>query len=556
MRAPRVIVLALAAALAAPACGGRHHALDVSALVAELGDAGAAEALRVRIAADPRDVAARRALLALEDRLGHPGEVLAQLEAIHALGGLLDDGLARGERARLAALYRTRAAGRADRGWACALDDVDRARRGPGARRRRRRGRARDPRHGGGGPGRPPSQRSRAARPRRPPPGRGRRSPGRRAGRRAGAGRRGAGGAGRGAPAQLAAAGLTLWRRGVRRVAGDVLDRWERTVAAAVAHGESPAIDGAVADAWLAARAWWHGRDGRPDPASLDRAIAAGASPCHFARAAGDDGCSAAASVAAGDDGAPWEPALVATAAARGWRTDDPVEAAAWVVVTLRAARRGDVGSWLDAVDARVALAALRLRAGDAGAGAAVRIPDALPGWARPTLWRAASRADRAAVALDAALGARDRLPAAARAVVAIEAALAGHGGDDAASPPPPPAGDAIDPDDDAAVLGHAAARLAGDPARADDLVAVAWGVAPRRRGLGSGRRRARPRRRRRRRRGAGAGHAVRAARRSGARPRLVGARRRGVPGEPSLLAGLVAALADDGDGARPRGCS
>ena len=366
--------LVLVVALAACAVG-RGRPLDTSALVAELGLDGAAEALRVRIAGDPDDVAARRALAAIEDRRGRPGAALAELETVRRIGGPLGARLDDRERARLAALWRERAALRAARGSPDALADLDRARDLVGAA------------------GEDPAVRAAAERARALADLR-HSDPERRA---AGAARLG----------ELD--GLALWEAGARRAAFEALEAWERA-------GGLDSGDAARADAWLAARAWWRGPAGRPDLATLGRAIEIGASPCWFATAPGEHGCRASAVL--GDVAR--ERALLARARRFGWRTADPADAAAWVAITARAWRRGELRSWLGALDARVDLAALGIRPdGEA------RIAAAVPAWARPALLRAAGRADDAALALRRARAGTDDLSAPALEVLAIEAALA-----------------------------------------------------------------------------------------------------------------------------------
>ncbi len=419
-----VLVLAIVCA-----CGGvRGKRWDTTRLVSELGLDGAVEALRVRIADEPGDVGARRALAELEDRRGRPGAVIEQLEIVAAIGGPFGSRLDAGERARLGALYVERAQARAqrlspdaladlDRGvalgaklddvedlrdqaaWALALAelrDTDPDRRARGVRRlaatdesdyTRVAAALADPEHADDVEG-------------------------------------------------LGEVGLTLWIHGAKRVAHDLLDVWER-------RGGRADSTPAQIEAWLSARAWWGGAADRPDLATLAQAVEQGGSPCHFALALGDHGCRAR-------DGD--VPGLIARARARGWRTSDPDEAAGWVIVTARAWFRGEIRSWLDELDARVDLSVI----------------DAVPRWAQSPLLRAAGRADDAAKV-------RARVKPASltedqRFVHALELALTGDAAGDvkrdapAAAPSSEP--DAPDVDDEVV----RAFRV--DPASADRVAA------------------------------------------------------------------------------------
>jgi Tfp pilus assembly protein PilF len=373
-----VATAAIVATLAS--CGVRARPVDTTRLVAELGLDGAAEALRIRIAGNPRDIPARRALAELEDRRGRPGAVLAELSAVRDLGGPLGARLSDRERDRLAALVRERARARAARGSPDAIDDLDLARRIAGGRgedaavRREAELHAAlaDLRHTD------PDRRARGA-------------------ERLGRDTSTVDGQG--------ATGLFLWEHGARRAAFELLDEWER----AGGRERAGADTAATVDAWLAARAWWRGPGGRPDLATLERAVASGGSPCRFAVAPGDHGCTAAAIAG----GPARERELLARARARGWRTSDPEEAAAWVAITAAAWQRGELRSWLDELDARVDLAALGLT-GDGDA----RLPAAVPAWARAPLLRAAGRRQEADLALSRARADADDLPAHARLVL------------------------------------------------------------------------------------------------------------------------------------------
>ncbi len=382
--------------------------------------------------------------------------MLAELEALQALAGPVDDGLTGAEAARLAALLGQRAQARVARGDSCALADLDRARAlgaapdDATAREARTLRALAQLRHSD------PQQRDRGGQALAELARDGLLSA------ELAAAARAAGDAA--TRADLGAGGLALWQRGARRAGQELLDRWDVALAAAVARGEAAPVDGAIADAWLAARAWWRGPGGRPDRVSLERAIAAGASPCHFAVDLGEHGCSAAAAVAAGDEPAPWEAQLVARARDRGWRTADADEAAAWVAVTLRAWQAGRVASWLDELDARVDLAALGVDADDDDGAA--RLDAALPAWARPTLLRLAGRGDEAGLARDRAEAARATTPRWAVAVLDAEAALA--------APAAAGTGAPADPGPSEVIAVVAAALTGASPAQRDDLRAVA----------------------------------------------------------------------------------
>jgi hypothetical protein len=391
----RLIAALLGAALAA--CASGRPALPPPGASADRID-DAAEALAVRIVDAPRDVGLRLALADLEERRGRPAAALDQLEAAAALGGPFGSRLGAADRARLGRLLAARGAERAARGAPAAPDDLDRAAGlgitvDPAVRRAAGFGAAlADLRH---------SDAERRDR--------GRRRLAALAADNAGDPRLAAAdvaaaiAAGR--RADVARAGVWLWEGGARRAALEALDAWEQ------AGGIGDDVPGA-ADRWLRARRWWRGPEGRPDLATLRRAVAAGASPCLFA--GGPVPCSPVIAAYADDpDGPPWEPDLAATAAAP---TADPVEAAAWLVIV---ARQG--ASFDDAVRARVDVAAVPCTALPA-------VPcTALPPFARPTLLRLAGRGDDARVALERAVRDAPRLPPGPRLVIAVEAARAGQ---------------------------------------------------------------------------------------------------------------------------------
>jgi tetratricopeptide (TPR) repeat protein len=374
--------LALACALAAagPSCGFvRGKPLDTRALVAELGVDGAIEALRIRIAGDPADVPARRALANLELGQGRKGAALEQLEAVWRIGGPAGVRLNARERKILADLLRARAEARVERGSPDALADLDAATDIGGVAKHddelRRRAtmwlalselRSTDP-----------EKRAQGAK------------------RIAAIDAQGTTQEIYAAIADpvhaerddLGAAGLFLWQNGARRIALERLDAWERA-----GGRESPTAPhlAFTVDAWLAARAWWRGPAGRPDVATLDRAVAQGGWSCWFATKAGELGCTL--QIPLGRSASE----LLAIADRRGWRTSDPVEAAGWVELAHRQA----VGwtpppiSMLDVIDRRVDLAALGIPA-----DGEPRIAKGVPTWARGPMLRAAGHGAEAELA-------------------------------------------------------------------------------------------------------------------------------------------------------------
>jgi len=74
-------------------CGARGPAaVDVDRLLATRGAIDARLDLEIRIIADPRDVAGRLALAALDEQIGRPTEAIGALEEVEALGGPLGRG--------------------------------------------------------------------------------------------------------------------------------------------------------------------------------------------------------------------------------------------------------------------------------------------------------------------------------------------------------------------------------------------------------------------------------------------------------------------------------
>ena len=69
-------------------CGVRAPApIDVDGLPRARGPVEARRDLVIRTTADPRDVAGRLGLAALDERIGRPSDAIAELEAVVALGG-------------------------------------------------------------------------------------------------------------------------------------------------------------------------------------------------------------------------------------------------------------------------------------------------------------------------------------------------------------------------------------------------------------------------------------------------------------------------------------
>ncbi len=112
----------------ASGCVRAPRPLDVSALVAAHGEAGARGELEVRILDDPRDVQARLALARLADRAKRPSQAIEQLEAVLRLGGPLGTRWHADDRARFARLLHERGQARLARGAATAFADLERAR--------------------------------------------------------------------------------------------------------------------------------------------------------------------------------------------------------------------------------------------------------------------------------------------------------------------------------------------------------------------------------------------------------------------------------------------
>lgn len=211
----------------------------------------------------------------------------------------------------------------------------------------------------------------------------------------------------------LAMAGAWLHRGGASKAARQALESY-------VTRGGREAR---ALRAWVAARLWW-GED-RVASGLRGELIAAGVSACPFSwsgepadsplqvAAVDAPGCAGTLwAVAIGD---PWYAELVVErAAAESWRIVDPDDAAAWSLIALRRWLAGigsfdDRSEMLDRIDV-----------------AKVASSPELPVWAAPTLRRLAG--DPTMVqALDRALAASDGLESGQRLLLAAEAALAGR---------------------------------------------------------------------------------------------------------------------------------
>lgn len=395
MRRARLVVLACLAG-----CGGRASApLDVEALLRVRGPLEARRDLVIRVTSDPRDVAGHRALAALDERIGRPGDAIDELEAVVRLGGIAGVRWSAEDRARLARLIAARGRARLARGAASALADLERARQLGAAigddelRRARTAGAIAALRHS-----------DREVRDG------GRRTLAAEAGGAAGDDASAWLGARPGAPVeQRGRFGAWLWREGARRAAWDELAAWHAAA--------PPPRDRGLEDAYLAAARWWTPLD-RPGPTGTRPGGVPGEPPegAHGAGPSGIDEpggamrCAFAACApreVAGDEAA--ERAYLRAPLPPPVR--DPEDAAAVVVIALHQALRGE-GSWGAAIAARVDLAAFASPAQRA----------ALPAFVRPVIARLAGGAPEAeATPADGATPDQ-------RLVIAARRALAGAG--------------------------------------------------------------------------------------------------------------------------------
>jgi tetratricopeptide (TPR) repeat protein len=382
VRCTRLVVLVWLAS-----CGVRAPApIDVDALLRNRGPVEARRDLVIRIAAEPRDVAAHLALARLAEQLQRPGEAVEQLEAVVALGGPTGVRWHDDDRARLARLIAARGRIRLARGAASALGDLERARQ-LGAeisdlelRRARvvgaivalhhsdaevrdagRRILAGEAAHTNIGAANVGVTEIDAA------------------DRVAWAGARPAASAG-----ERGRFGAWLWRVGARRAAWDELAAWR--AGATVPH------DGELEAVYLEAARWWTPLDvPGPAVAELDGPMRCAFAPCAPHEVVGDDAR---------------ERAYVMAPLAPPAR--DPADVAAVVVITLHQALRGEV-SWGAALAARLDLPAL-------GPPAPLA---ALPRYLQPVVARLVGRS---APAADDAAAPEQRL------VIAAERVLDGAG--------------------------------------------------------------------------------------------------------------------------------
>jgi len=317
----RVVVASLALALAS--CGVRTPArIDVDALVARRGVGEARRDLAVRIANDPRDVAPRLALAAIDEQ-ARPSSAIEQLEMVDSLGGPFGTRWRDDDRGRLARLLIARARVRLAREASTALADFDRA---------ASLGAAIDPRER-------TSARVLHAIARLRQVDTKERAAGMRVlaelwnagGERAWAGARSAATA-----AERGSFGAWLWSVRARRAAWEELSGW---------HDATPAPrDPELAAAYLTARAWWVPYDGAPpEPDDL-----VGPDRCRYTTVTG---CGIAELL----EGEPLDEAALAAvlASPRSSEKLDARATTAWLQLTLLQALRGEA-SWGPAFAARV----------------------------------------------------------------------------------------------------------------------------------------------------------------------------------------------------------
>jgi hypothetical protein len=319
-------------------CGVRAPArVDVDALLTARGSAEARRDLEIRVIGDPRDVAGRLALAAVDERIHRPSEAIEALEAVEALGGPLGARWHDDDRARLGRLIAERGRARLVRGAATALADLERARRlgaaiGEGELRRARVAGAIVALRHSDAEARDSGRRTLAA-----------------LARSGSAAATASGldaelspsdgsdewlGARVGAsPEQRGRFGAWLWEQGARRAAWDELSAWHTAT--------RPPRNRELQYAYLTAARWWTPLD-RPPPAAEDLVgpVRCAFVPCALHEVAGENLLERAYVVA------PLSPP-----------TTDPDEAAALAVVTLHQALRGEV-SWGAALAARVDLPA------------------------------------------------------------------------------------------------------------------------------------------------------------------------------------------------------
>ena len=357
--------------VALASCAVRAPApIDVDQLVRGRDPIEARRDLEIRVTSDPRDVAGRLALAALDERIARPSEAIDALEAVEALGGPLGVRWRAEDRARLARLIAARGRARLARGpprrWR-----ICRVRAGSGAavtdaelRQARAAGAVVALRHSDAET----------------------RSEGRRSWPRWPMGpiasRRGSVRGPRPGAEPRGRFGVWLWSQGAKRAAWDELSAWH----AATHAPREPALQ----QAYLIAARWWTPLD-LPAPPADDLV---GPGRCAFVACPPRE--------VAGDDSR--ERAFLIGPVASPVR--DPDDAAALAVITLRQALRGEV-SWGPALAARIDGKAFADPAGLA----------ALPRYVQPMFARLAGR--------DAAVPGEADTPD-QRLVLAAERALAG----------------------------------------------------------------------------------------------------------------------------------
>jgi tetratricopeptide (TPR) repeat protein len=365
---------------------------SVDALLAKHGVEGARSELEFRIASHPDDLDARRGLARLDQQHGRPASAIRHLLVVEKAGGPVGTRWTGEDRRRLAHLLVRRAWHRAARLAPSAVDDLEHAGRlgatiDPALQLRADQGLAlAEMRHAASAVRARGIERMATLLPRIAPDL-------------------------TTAQAARERLGAIAWRFGAKRATLEILEAWQ--------------ADGGTAPAAVArlarARRWWSVPgatkfDADLRDANIGGGIVAPPPPdpvtdhCLPEAAAPTDACSPIAAI----DAPGWELDLIR--ASRRWApTRDPAGAAAWVIVTLRAALRGDDG----ALGGGAWLALLRPRVDPTTA-------DHVLGWARPTLLRAAGRRDDAEAAVRGLAASPEGMAPGPALVVAAEAILAG----------------------------------------------------------------------------------------------------------------------------------
>ncbi|MEO8700686.1 MAG: hypothetical protein ABI867_11615 [Kofleriaceae bacterium] len=302
----------------------------MTALVQRRGAVEARRDLAIRLAEDPKDLAARLALAALDDRMLRPSAAIDQLEAVLAFGGPIGTRWHADDRARLGRLLAARGRVRLARGAATALADLERARDLGAAVLA---GELRDARIAGAitqlrhvdGILRARGKRTLAELAAHEPIWAGARA--------------------KATVTERAGFGVWLWGRGAKRAAWDELRAW---------HDAVPAPrDAAFGAAYLEARTWWSPSDA-PPPELTDLV---GPLWCRYAKRSASSPCEPAALARAEprDDAS-----IAALLAAAPVRATTPADAMAWLDFTLVQALRGET-AWGPAFVARVDIAAIAI---------------------------------------------------------------------------------------------------------------------------------------------------------------------------------------------------